>query len=62
MATFIELTISKSQKCLINIETINEVWEQSGCTMVSTNRDEGSSYLESYEEVKEMILKTKFMA
>ena len=60
MAIFIELTISKYQKCLINIETINEVWSnpKSG-TYVSTNQNEGSTYQESYEEVKELIRKSQ---
>lgn len=60
MATFIELTISKSQKCLINIETINEVWSNPKLgTYVSTNQNEGSTYQESYEEIKELIRKSQ---
>jgi hypothetical protein len=63
MNNFIELTLNNGNKCLINTNVINCVWTQSGNTMVSTNSDlEGDMYQESYEEVKEMILRTKFMA
>ncbi len=59
MKHFIELTLNNGNKCIINVNTINCVWLQSGNVMVSTNSDlDGDMYQESYEEIKEKIVKS----
>ena len=56
---FIQLTMSNNNKCLINVNNINQVWPNPfGGTFLCTNQEKDIVYLESYEEKLQKLLES----